>query len=59
MPPSNSRRRSDRFGVNADSVEHHKHIPLDVWERLPEKYKKELMDMGWIAGVPPEEHKIQ
>lgn len=59
MPPSNNKKRSDRFGVSADEVEKHNHIHLDVWEKLPLDFKKELMDKGWVAGVPPTTEKNQ
>ena len=46
-------KRSNKFGVNADEVEKHSYIPLDIWEKLPVEFKKELMTKGWVAGVPP------
>ena len=53
MPRKKPEKRSNKFGVNADEVEKHSYIPLDIWENLPVEFKKELMAKGWVAGVPP------
>ena len=53
MPRKKPEKRSNKFGVNADEVEKHSYIHLDIWEKLPVEFKKELMDKGWVAGVPP------
>lgn len=53
MPRENPEKRSNKFGFHADEVEKHPYIHLDIWEKLPVEFKKELMDKGWVAGVPP------
>ena len=52
MPRKKPEKRSNKFGVSADEVEKHSYIPLDIWEKLPAEFKKELMTKGWVAGVP-------
>ena len=53
MPRKKPEKRSNKFGVSADEVEKHSYIPLDIWEKLPAEFKKELMTKGWVTGVPP------
>ena len=53
MPRKKPEKISNKFGVSADEVEKHSYIPLDIWEKLPAEFKKELMTKGWVAGVPP------